>query len=400
MRYADRAMKPTASRVDGYGPSAFGEMTLLAQQVGAVNLGQGFPDFPPEAFVIEAAREAFASGVHQYAPPKGWPRLQRAISGLLTPQLGFTPDPDTEITITVGATQALFSTMQALLNPGDETIVMLPKFDTYTPQLELAGSTPVYVALESTPSGWALDLEQLRSACSSRTKLLILNTPHNPTGKVFTRAELEGIAEIALEFDLYVIADEVYDRLYFESPHVSIASLPGMRERTITIGSAGKIFGVTGWRIGWTSASTDVTAAIRRGHQWVPFAAATPVQEAIAIALERMGALHYETNMRRDFQHKRDFLCAALTRAGFKPWRPEGSYYVVADASNLTDDAVEFSRWMVTEAKLAAMPGNIFYPPELESTAPPFFRFAFCKTQATLDAAAERLEFIGRSRSA
>jgi N-succinyldiaminopimelate aminotransferase len=172
-----------------------------------------------------------------------------------------------------------------------------------------------------------------------------------------------------------------------------------MRERTITIGSAGKIFGVTGWRIGWTLASSDVTAAIRRGAQWVPFAAATPVQEAIAIALERMGPMGYEATMRQDFQRKRDFLCVALTRAGFKPWIPEGSYYVVADASNLTDDAMAFSRWMVTEAKLAAMPGTIFYPPESESTAPPFFRFAFCKTQTTLDTAAERLEFIGRSRN-
>jgi aspartate/methionine/tyrosine aminotransferase len=393
-------MKPTASRVDGYGPSAFGEMTLLAQKVGAVNLGQGFPDFQPEAFVLEAVREAFAAGVHQYAPPKGWPRLQRAISGLLASQLGFTPDPDTEVTITVGATQALYSSMQAILNPADETIVMLPKFDTYTPQIELAGSTPVYVALEPTPSGWALDLEQLRAAITNRTKLLMLNTPHNPTGKVFSVTELEGIAQIALEFDLYVIADEVYDRLFFERPHVSIASLPGMRERTITIGSAGKIFGVTGWRIGWTVASPDVTAAIRRGAQWVPFAAATPVQEAIAIALERMGPMGYETALRQDFQRKRDFLCASLTRAGFKPWIPEGSYYIVADASNLTDDPMAFSRWMVTEAKLAAMPGNIFYPPETASSAPPFFRFAFCKTQATLDAAAEHLEFIGRSRNA
>ncbi len=389
-------MKPTASRVETYGPSAFGEMTQLAQKVGAVNLGQGFPDFPPADFVLDAAREAFASNWHQYAPPKGWPRLQRAVSGLLAPQLGFAPDPDSQITITVGATQALHATMQAILDPGDETIVMLPKFDTYTPQIELAESVPVYVRLEAGPLGWTLDLEKLRAACSARTKLLILNTPHNPTGKVFSRAELQGIARIALEFDLYVIADEVYDRLFFELPHTSFASLPGMRERTITIGSAGKIFGATGWRIGWTVASPDVTAAIRRGHQWVPFCATTPVQEAVAIALERMGSMGYETNLRQDFRRKRDFLCAALSGAGFQPWISEGSYYVVADASGLTDDAMAFSTWMLTEAKLAAMPGNVFYTPQTEQLAPPFFRFAFCKTQATLDAAAERLDEIAR----
>ena len=389
-------MKPTASRVESYGPSAFGEMTQLAQKLGAVNLGQGFPDFPPAEFVLDAAREAFASNLHQYAPPKGWPRLQRAVSGLLEPQLGFAPDPDSQVTITVGATQALHATMQAILDPGDETIVMLPKFDTYTPQVELSESVPVYVNLEATPSGWTLDLEKLRAACSGRTKLLILNTPHNPTGKVFSRAELEGIARIALEFDLYVIADEVYDRLFYGLPHTSFASLPGMRERTITIGSAGKIFGATGWRIGWAIASPDVTAAIRRGHQWVPFCATTPVQEAVAIALERMGPLGYETNMRQDFRRKRDFLCDALSRAGFRPWVSEGSYYVVADASGLTDDAMAFSKWMLTEAKLAAMPGTVFYTPQTEQLAPPFFRFAFCKTQATLDAAAERLDEIAR----
>ena len=387
-------MKSTASRVSGFGPSAFGEMTLLAQQVGAVNLGQGFPDFPPPPFVLDAARQAFAGQAHQYAPPKGWPRLQRAISGLLAPQLGFMPDPDLEVTITVGATQALHATMQALLDPGDETIVMQPKFDTYTPQLELTESVPVYVKLEPTVDGWKLDLERLRAACSSRTKLLILNTPHNPTGKIFTRVELEGIARIALEFDLFVIADEVYDRLFFDVPHVSIASLPGMRERTITIGSAGKIFGATGWRVGWTVASPDVTAAIRRGHQWVPFCATAPIQEAVAIALEDAEFEAYEQSMRADFQAKRDFLCAALSRAGFKPWVPQGSYYVVADASSLTDDALGFSRRMVTEARVAAMPGNVFYIPQDEPSAPPFFRFAFCKTQATLEMAAERLEVL------
>ncbi len=390
-------MKDYALRNSSFLPSAFGEMTLLAAQHGAVNLGQGFPDFAPPDFVLQAAKEAFNGKLHQYAPPRGHGRLQEALARTLEPSLGFAPDPTLEVTVHCGATQALHATMQALLEPGDEVIVLEPQFDTYTPQVLLAGGVPIYVPLHPLETGWELDFSELRAACSSRTKLMLLNTPHNPTGKVFNRAELEQIAEIALEFDFYVIADEVYDRLVYGVEHVSIARLPGMRDRTITIGSAGKMFSVTGWRIGWTVSSTAIASAIRAGLQWTTFAAATPVQEAIALCLERMKDENYEHEFRSSFLKKRNFLAAALEGAGFKVWQPEGAYYIVADASRFTHDANAFSKRLVTEFQLAAMPMSVFYSAGTRETAIAGFRFAFCKSEETLARAAEKLELLRSS---
>jgi aspartate/methionine/tyrosine aminotransferase len=387
-------MKDYALRNSSFLPSAFGEMTLLAAQHGAVNLGQGFPDFAPPDFVLKAAKEAFAGKLHQYAPPRGHGRLQQALGRILEPSLGFAPDPTLELTVHCGATQALHATMQALLEPGDEVIVLEPQFDTYTPQVLLAGGVPVYVPLHPKDKTWELDFTELRAACSSRTKLMLLNTPHNPTGKVFNRSELEQIAAIALEFDFYVIADEVYDRLVYGVPHISFASLPGMRDRTITIGSAGKMFSVTGWRIGWTVSSAVIASAIRAGLQWTTFAAATPVQEAVALCLERMKDVGYEQEFRSSFLAKRDFLATALENAGFKVWQPDGAYYIVADASGFTDDANSFSKRMVTEFKLAAMPMSVFYSADTRKTAIPGFRFAFCKSEKTLNQAAKQLKFL------
>ena len=390
-------MKDYALRNSSFLPSAFGEMTFLAAQHGAVNLGQGFPDFTPPDFVIKAAKEAFSSKLHQYAPPRGHARLQQALAKTLEPQLGFAPDPLFEVTVHCGATQALHATMQALLEPGDEVIVLEPQFDTYTPQVLLAEGVPVYVPLHPRENTWELDFNELRAACSSKTKLMLLNTPHNPTGKVFSRIELEKIAAIALEFDFYVIADEVYDRLVYGVPHISLASLPAMRERTITIGSAGKMFSVTGWRVGWTISSREIASAIRAGLQWTTFAAATPVQEAIALCLERMNEIGYEQDFRSSFQVKRDQLVASLEGAGFKVWLPDGAYYIVADASRFTDNVAEFSKRLVTEFKLAAMPMNVFYSAANRVTAIAGFRFAFCKSAITLDRAAEKLEMIAKA---
>ncbi len=390
-------MKDYALRNSSFLPSAFGEMTLLAAQYSAVNLGQGFPDFAPPDFVLQAAKEAFASNLHQYAPPRGHGRLQQALGRTLEPSLGFCPDPTLEVTIHCGATQALHATMQALLEPDDEVIVLEPQFDTYTPQVLLAGGVPVYVPLHPKEATWELDFQELRAACSSHTKLMLLNTPHNPTGKVFTRSELAQIAKIALEFDFYVISDEVYDRLVYGVDHVSIASLPEMRERTITIGSAGKMFSVTGWRIGWTVSSAAIASAIRAGLQWTTFAAATPVQEAVALCLERMKNENYEQDFRSSFLAKRDFLASALEGAGFKVWHPQGAYYIVADASRFTDNATEFSKRIIAEFKLAAMPMSVFYSAATRETAIPGFRFAFCKTQKTLEAAAQKLELLNLS---
>ena len=390
-------MKDYALRNSSFLPSAFGEMTLLAARHGAVNLGQGFPDFTPPEFVLEAAKEAFSSKLHQYAPPRGHGRLQQALAKTLEPQLGFLPDPILEVTVHCGATQALHATMQALLEPGDEVIVLEPQFDTYTPQILLAEGVPVYVPLHPRETSWELDFAQLRAACSSKTKLMLLNTPHNPTGKVFSRSELEKIAAIALEFDFYVISDEVYDRLVYGVEHISLVSLPGMRERTITIGSAGKMFSVTGWRVGWTISSIPIASAIRAGLQWTTFAAATPVQEAIALCLERMGEFGYEQDFRSSFLEKRDYLARNLERAGFKVWQPDGAYYIVADASRFTNDVFEFSRRLVSEFKLAAMPMSVFYSVATRETSIAGFRFAFCKSAITLDRAAEKLEMIAEA---
>jgi aspartate/methionine/tyrosine aminotransferase len=372
-------------------PSTGCRERLRPSQLGAVNLGQGFPDFMPPDFVIEAAKEAFSGSLHQYAPPRGHARLQQALAVTLEPQLGFAPDPTLEVTVHSGATQALHATMQALLEPGDEVIVLEPQFDTYTPQIVLAGGVPVCVPLHPKQTSWELDFDELRAALSSRTKLLLLNTPHNPTGKVFNRLELEQIAQIALEYDLYLIADEVYDRLVYGVPHISLASLPGMRERTITIGSAGKMFSVTGWRVGWTISSPEIAGAIRAGLQWTTFAAATPVQEAIAIALEQIKTNHYVASFQFEMLERRDLLAKILGDAGLEFWLPEGGYFMVADTGRFSDDTNDLAKRFVKEIGVAAMPMQIFYSSDHARLAPKALRFAFCKTRETLTAAGERL---------
>ena len=366
-------------------------MTRLAQELNAVNLGQGFPDYPPAAFVLEAAQEALSANAHQYSPPKGWPRLARAVSAALEHGLGFQPDADQEVTITHGATEAMYATLQALVEPGEEVIVLEPMYDMYVPQIEFAYGVPRFVALERVNGTWQLDLETLRAACSSRTKALILNTPHNPTGKVFTPQELQGIANLAHEFDFYVLSDEAYDRLVYDVPHTRIASLPGMRDHTITIGSAGKVFGATGWRIGWAIANTEVSAAIRRGHQWFPFCAATPVQEAVALCLERAEGHGYYVTLSHELRDKRDFLAHALRQAGFAPEHPNGGYFIIADTGHFASNTDEAARKLVMEYGVASIPTSVFYSLEHKALAPNALRFAFCKTQATLERATERL---------
>jgi aspartate/methionine/tyrosine aminotransferase len=385
-----------ARRVTYLAPNAFTAMTMLAQQHGAVNLGQGFPDFDPPAFALEAAQEAFRTGWQQYAPPRGWPRLLHAIAATLESNLGYLPDAMDEITVTVGATQALHAALQTILEPGHEVIILEPRFDSYSPQVLLCDGVPVRVALEVVDGQWTLDLEKVRAAITPGTRAIILNTPHNPTGKVFTRAELEGIASLALEHDLWIIADEVYDRLVFDGAHVSVASLPGMRERTITIGSAGKIFSVTGWRVGWAVAPAAFSAALRAGHQWIPFCAAPPVQEAVAVALEVSRTNGYYADLNARFKAARDYFVPVLERAGFKPLVPEGGYFVIADTRGLTDDVLGFAQRLVTEVGVAAMPVPLFHDADTRAGALPALRFAFCKRLETLEAAAVKLEGIAR----
>ncbi len=388
--------RPLAPRVTDLAPNAFSAMTVLAQQHGAVNLGQGFPDFPAPEFVLQAARDAFTTGWQQYASPRGWPRLQHAIAMTLEPNLGYLPDAVEEVTVTIGATQALHAALQTIVSAGDEVIILEPRFDSYSPQVRLCDGVPVPIALEVVDGRWVLDFDKLRAAITARTCAIILNTPHNPTGKVFTQAELEEIAALALEFDLWVIADEVYDRLSFEAPHISIASLPLMRERTVTIGSAGKIFSVTGWRIGWTVAPSGFSAALRAAHQWVPFCATVPVQEAVAVALELAQTNGYYASLNAQFKTARDYFVPVLERVGFKVLEPQGGYFIIASCDALTRDVLEFSRFLVTEIGVAAMPVPLFHDPETRHLALPALRFAFCKRMETLQAAATRLERLIR----
>jgi aspartate/methionine/tyrosine aminotransferase len=389
-------MRPLAARVLEMTPNAFSAMTVLAQQHGAVNLGQGFPDFAPPAFLLEAAQEAFRNGWHQYAPPRGIPRLLNAIAMTLEPNLGFAPVAEEEITVTIGATQALHAALQTIVNSGDEVVILEPRFDSYTPQVLLCDGVPIHVSLEVVDGRWVLDMDKLRAAVTARTRAIIVNTPHNPTGKVFTAKELEDIARIALEHDLWVIADEVYDRLAFDVPHVSIASLPGMRERTVTIGSAGKIFSVTGWRIGWTVAPPAFSAALRGAHQWVPFCATVPVQEAVAVALELAPSHDYYAALNAQFKTARDFFAPVLERAGFNVLLPDGGYFIIADTTALTTDVLEFSKTLVTDIGVAAMPVPLFHDPSTRAGALQGLRFAFCKKLETLQAAAQRLERLKR----
>ena len=385
-----------ASRVLGFSPNPFTELTALAVKHNAVNLGQGFPDWAVPDFVLAAALEALKTASHQYTAPRGIPRLLEAVAALLEPQIGKI-DPLEEITITVGATQALHAALIALVNPEDEVILLEPKFDSYAPQVRLCDGIPVFVQLEPENGTWKLNLEQLRAAITPRTKGIILNSPHNPTGKVFTETELEAIAALVLEHDLWVISDEVYDRITFEAPHISFASLEGMRERTITIGSAGKIFSVTGWRIGWAVAPAQISAAMRGAHQWIPFHVTGHVQQAIAICLETAAQNGYYGALQQRFLEQRDTLFQTLSRVGFNAMQPEGGYFIVAGIENFSNNTQEFARYLVSEIGVAAMPVPIFYDPSTRDRAPNALRFAMCKSLETIAAAAVRLEQLNRN---
>ncbi|GEM49400.1 pyridoxal phosphate-dependent aminotransferase [Deinococcus cellulosilyticus] len=367
--------------------SPFTQMTLRAMDLGAVNLGQGFPDHAPPAFVQEALRESF-SGPQQYAPVAGLMTLREELAQDAEKRLGLKLNPATEVTITAGATEAVQGALQGILQQGDEVIVLEPTYDMYAPQVKLAGGIPVFVALRF-EGGYQLDVDALKAAITEKTRVIILNTPHNPTGKVFTRAELQAIADLALVHDLYVISDEVYDRLTFEVEHLCIHTLEGMQERTITVGSAGKTFAVTGWRVGWAFASERLTKALRGVHQWVSFCAPSPLQHATMLALKTAQTFDYSGSVQQGYIQKRDFLSASLKDAGFPVYQPEGGYFVVADVSHLGLSEQAACDWMLTEVGVASIPMGVFY----NQGGSPFagLRFAFCKGQETLEQAAERL---------
>ncbi len=397
-----------APRVRSFGITVFAEFSALALQHSAVNLGQGFPNFPAPDFVKAAAQQAIGADLNQYARSGGHLRLVKALSNVYSPLFARELNPLTEIVITVGATEGIFATIQALVAPGDEVILIEPFYDSYPASVIMAGGTPVYVPLRPQPAAtssadWILDMDELEAAFTERTRLLMINTPQNPVGKILTLAELQKIAALAQKYNILVLSDEVYEWMVYSDPartveHRRIATLPGMWERTITLGSAGKTFSVTGWKIGWAIAPAHLVHAINMAHQWIPFAVATPLQEAVGIALETAPQQDYFTWLSGMYQAKRDKLLNALNAAGLKPVCPDGSYFILVDTSHL-DVALEagsprdFSlcRWFTRTVGVAAIPPSAFYNPQNQHLAANLVRFCFCKTDEMLDEAAKRL---------
>ncbi len=378
-----------ASRVSTFGTTIFAEMTALAVQHNAINLSQGFPDFDGPAEVKRAAIAAIESGKNQYALSNGESDLRRAVAAHAARFYGQSPNPDTEVTIVSGATEGLFSTIVGLVNPGDEVIIFEPFFDGYVPDVIMAGGVPRYVPLRS--PDWHFDPDELAATFGPRTRLIIVNCPHNPTGKVYSRAELETIAALCRKWNVIALSDEVYEHITFDGvPHVRLATLPGMAERTVTISSHGKTFSFTGWKIGWCIAPPDLTTAIRRAHQFVAFASVTPMQAAAVVSLSLDD--EYYAALAADYQHKRDTLSDILREAGFEVSPPAGTYFIMAGIAPLgfTDD-VEFCRYLARDIGVAAIPPSAFYSEEHKALGRGYARFAFCKKMETLAKAAERL---------
>ncbi|MCA9903620.1 MAG: aminotransferase class I/II-fold pyridoxal phosphate-dependent enzyme [Anaerolineae bacterium] len=383
-------MPAIANRVATLGTTVFTEINDLALKHEAINLGQGRPDFDGPADIIVAEVAALQDGKHnQYAPGAGTLTMRKAIADHAGRFYNLDLDPNSGVVVTAGATEGIFSSLLGLVNAGDEVIVIEPYFDSYVPNLQWIGATPVYVPLR--PPAWTLDPDELRAAFTPRTRAILLNTPQNPTGRVFTYAELKLIADLCIEFDVICISDEVYEHLTFgETPHIPMATLPGMFERTVTISSLGKSYSVTGWKIGWVYGHPALVAGVQRAHQYVTFAAHHPAQTAAAYALSQPGT-YYEDFLTM-YTAKRDLMMTALNGSGLKAFTPEGTYFVMADFRDVFDgDDVAFARYLTTEIGVACIPPSVFYCPEHAEIGRRFARFAFCKGDDTLRAAGERL---------
>ncbi|MDZ4698032.1 MAG: methionine aminotransferase [Deltaproteobacteria bacterium] len=378
-----------ALRIEGFGTSIFTEMSRLALVHKALNLGQGFPDFPAPEFIKEAAKRAIDANHNQYAPAIGIGRLRHAVAARWMKKHATGFDADTEITVTQGATEALFCTTLALCNPGDEVILFEPAYDAYAPDVRLAGGSPRFVQLH--PPDFRIDEIALRAAITPRTRLIVINSPHNPTGKVFSTAELDLIAKLCVEHDLVALSDEVYSEMvYGDAVHVPLCTRPGMRDRTVTIDSIGKTFSVTGWKIGWTLAASELTHAIRATHQWVTFCNATPFQEAAADALQEAETNGYYPSLVQAYGVRRGKLQHSLAAANLNCLPIAGSYFLLADISKTAfPNDVDFCRHLLLEAGVAAIPPSAFYANPADT--PPLVRFCFAKSDAVLDEAAVRL---------
>jgi aminotransferase len=379
VRASDKAARFTESVIR--------EMTRLAHLHGAVNLSQGFPDFPAPAEVKEAARRAIESDINQYAITWGARSLRQAIARKFERLYGVPVDPEREVTVTCGSTEAMMATLLAILNPGDEVVVFEPFYENYGPDAILSGAVPRFVKLR--PPDWSFDPDELARAFSARTRAIIVNTPNNPTGKVFTRAELETIAGLCRRHDALAVTDEIYEHILYDGAvHIPMASLPGMAERTVTINGMSKTYSVTGWRVGWTIAPPVLTDAIRKVHDFLTVGAAAPLQEAGALALDLPPG--YYTSLAEAYARRRDRILPILERAGFRVYRPAGAYYVMTEIDGLGwDDDVAFGRHLVEEIGVAVVPGSSFYNDPREGRGQ--VRFAFCKRDETLDEAERRL---------
>jgi aminotransferase len=377
--------------------SVIREMTRLALAHRAVNLAQGFPDFAAPEEIKHAAQDAIAADINQYAITWGAKSLRDAIAAQFARTQGPMVDPEREITVCCGSTEAMMSAMMALINPGDEVVVFEPFYENYGPDAILSGATPRFVPLHPPREGsvWTFDPQELAAAFGPRTKVLILNTPNNPTGKVFTRTELECIRNLVVQSNAFVITDEIYEHMVYDgAEHISLAALDGMRERTITINALSKTYSVTGWRVGWAIAPPEVTSAIRKVHDFLTVGAAAPLQEAGAIALQFSDA--YYRKLAADYLARRDKMLDILSGAGFRCFKPSGAYYIMTDISAFGfPDDVAFARHLVTEIGVAAVPGSSFYHRPADGGRQ--VRFAFCKKDATLEEAGRRLAKLGRA---
>ena len=374
-------------RLEGLGTTIFAEMSARAVATGSINLGQGFPDRDGPARIARAAADAILEGRgNQYPPGTGVPELRQAIAAHAKRFYGLSYDPDTEVLVTAGATEAVAATMLALVEPGDEVIAFEPYYDSYAANIAMAGGVRVPVTLR--PPGFRPDLDELAGKITDRTRLILLNSPHNPTGSVFTRAELAAIARLAVERDLLVVTDEVYEHLAYQGEHVPIASFPGMRERTVSISSAGKTFSFTGWKIGWVQAAPELVTAVKTVKQFLTFVNGGPFQYAIAEALALPD--EYYAALRDELRVQRDLLTAGLSEIGFEVYRPEGTYFFIADIKPLGErDGIEFCRTLPRRVGVVAIPAAVLY--DHAEAARTQVRFAFCKRPEILTEALARL---------
>jgi aminotransferase len=384
-------MRRISARAASFTESVIREMNRLAVEAGAVGLAQGFPDFPAPPEIKEAAARAIAADVNQYAITWGAPAFREAIAAATVRFYpGWAVDPATMVTVVCGATEGMMAAMLGLLDPGDEVIVFEPFYENYAPDAIITGAVPRYVALH--PPDWRFDPDELRAAVSPRTRAIVLNSPHNPTGKVFTRPELELLAGFCAEHDLVAFTDDIYEHIVYEGEHIPLATIPGMADRTVSINSMSKTFSVTGWRVGWVIAPPELTIGIRRVHDFLTVGAAAPLQEAGIVALAMPDGFFRE--LAAEYRERRDTLLPALEAVGFRLRPPAGAYYVMTEIDGLTsEDDMRFARRLITEIGVAGVPGSSFYShPELGRHQ---VRFAFPKRLDTLRLAAERLAQLG-----